>query len=1541
MNNKKRITTGLVGATLLCATNTVIVQAQENTTPTTVNVPVEPGQQQPNVELINAASTSTGNPLVDKLLENKNSPASKLGDYSTPGKSDAFISQFKKEAQLVAGTQGKPDLDGKKEFDFSQSTPAVKVAPDADARLFKVTPSAFVDPSGNSVLNFTFENPHIPTELSIKDAEKYKWTVPGKKEVEVSHYDENGDTYYETSTEDDYDNPVIDLPRFYFDVGADENKIVFREYPSEQGIFDENGNEKPVTAISTRLTKGKSIIGNKGNYLRVTESSSGITTSPGKGRYGYGASEMFNAGEYFEYEFPVNYSSRKDTANGGYTVTAPAKLVIDRRQEYGTPQRVETSEGDVTYSVPVKNTGNVAVGGYHITAPDGTKGKLDGKDVLQPGETGTLSVKYKAGADKDVALKVGAANLPEKTVTHVGKFVKLEWGNLLFAGNPVDPKTPVRVQADKQLVFQIEVTNTGNDSLTSIPVKLPNGEIYTAKQTIEPGKKTSVNVPYTPKKGETALIFTAVAPGQPEKEFTARINPQAAPTPKETTAPSQPTKPKDTTAPTQPKNTTSPAKPTPEQNKKLWDLGTLQITDPIEEGDSFKLPLSQLKNPSNGTWAGMFIVSEDGRFVRGLDDRDALVVASPGRNFPEGILNNEYTPADLDEYAGKKKQTFTIYTEVPNDIEKIRAGKLDFIKDFGTPVATFDYRLLNFVTDYENYFNPIEVKNNKGKSVDAANINLLPGDTFSPEFILKKNTEQERTFSEGFDIVAGKKPMRAAENEAGRFVSKDFVLTAPEKTGEEKVGYHFRPSGSDVYTLNRGEFTVRNVLKDDSKVPQVEIDGGIGGKIPGKPGEDTAISVKRADSWFNIDRACDANGKCYKVEDGKFKYTPTKEDLKTPKKFFLVNDVNLVVGKMDVPFDQRLTESKIEVTGKKEHTGYFGDSFKQEVIIHNYTEDVWKDATIYYRAKQNNGKYRVTSSYSVIFDEPLQPFESTTVTINVNPLDDGVDTYEGMLSLDNKKDTRDITDVVKFNLSKNPDTKENPAEDTSNAEKRDAIDVELNARFPTNRAPAVEVTVKPGDKLRYEVQNTGSTPMLNAKVIDSVVAVDNPDQEFILHPVPVNESFGGTLLPGQREVFVVEVPKHLDPKVEYHTKAEAIGEFPPRPGRGRDVVESVSYGDDPASVLIVSPREDVKKGHIVVSEGDSKNQYVRAKNPEGIEIVNTDMKKFSRTYKNPDGSIITVSPNEVIFEMEGSNLKYRQRGTNKILEQVMPDGTFKPFEADSKNLPSDVLRDPHLAKKDETENDFLVDYAGVHTTPTKEGDRRFIVNGFESIPYNFPYLKHNMANFYQDVVGSVEADAKRKYYSTFMTPSEPKNSVLVDNGRGGVVLTAAAAQTRGPGSYEEELDVFDRVSFTSHKVKVGYTIHPDGTASVDFIEAPEGMEFDVALYRPKGGAGDVFVDEQGRTHDGSGNKDTAMDRLRNRFAGKDAGSRNVPGESGQYSTDTEDTADEDGEKDETPFSGALAVTGVPAGLAATVLLALVSLLGAIVVMRRGRSGRGE
>ena len=1517
MNNKKRITTGLVGATLLCATNTVIVQAQEQ--PQATSAVAGSGVGEKLTSLITPA-TANVNDLVESMKETMGigrikepspsmmGPAGLVSVIKDPDTAKTFL----ETAQYVEGTQGEPDVSGKQDFVFDTTNPTVTLKPNDPARVAKVTPGAFVDPYGNAVLNMRVKNPTIPENVKIKDAVKFGWTKPGEKE----ECDDDGSC----NTVEDSFNPVVSIPNFrYYIHPGTGNENLFKD-ASNKYLINKDGSFTEAKSMDYTFTRGEGIV-RKGDFLALTQRHDST-----KEDFGVGVSKMFTVGETKEFDFPVTVS--RDTYPdkellGGFGVAGNAKLTINRTQEYGTPQRVETSEGDVMYSVSVKNTGNVAVGGYHITAPDGTKGKLEGKDVLQPGETGTLSVKYKTGADKDVALKVGAANLPEKTVTHVGKFAKLEWGNLLFAGNPVNPKTPIRVQADKQLVFQIGVKNTGNDSLTAIPVKLPNGEIYTAKQTIEPGKKTSINVLYTPKKGETDLSFTALAPGQPEKIFTAKIDPQT---------------PKATTAPTQPKDTASPAKPTPEQNKKLWDLGTLKITDPIEEGDSFKLPLKQLKNPSNDVWAGMFVVSEDGKFVKSLDDGDALAHAQPGRNFSNNMYN-DYTPSSLDEYTGKKKQTFTIYSGVPSRAKTLTKGQLDFVKDYGTPVATFDYQLLNFVTEYENYFLPVKVKDRYGKNIDKDNINLMPGDEFAAEFLLKKDKNQKRSFGSDLEVVKDGKATKLKNNGASRYGSKDFVLTAPEKTGKEKVEYHFKPAGDDVFTLNRGEFTVRNVLKDDSKVPQVEIDRGILGKLPGKPGEETVISVKKAASSGGIKRACDTDGKCYKVERGEFKYTPTKGDLKTPKKFFLVDDRNLVVGKMDVPFDQKLTESKIEATGKKEHTGYFGDSFEQELTIHNYTPGDLQAVSVLYRSKQNDGKYKNTSTHPVVFDTPLKSGESTTVTVNVTPQFEGVDTYAGVFALNVDPKAEDVTKEVTFNLSENPENTVEPDTDSETETQNTYIDVEVPLQTSSNRAPYVEVDVEPGKWIRYSLQNETIYAKINVKVTDKLIAKDGSGKEHVLNPVALDRNFDGTLLPGERVQFIAEVPDDLDPEGEYHTYAKAVGEVPPKVHYSSAI--DPDYEDDPASVAIISPIKD-KVSHIVVE--DPGTQYVTAKNPENIEIVSTDMRNVTRTYKNPDGSIITVSPNEITFEMEGSDLKYRHRGTNKFLEQVMPDGTFKLFRADdSGHLSFELITDPHVAKKNVKEDgSFQFDYVeGVHLVASKEGNRRFHVDGLDSIPWNFPYLKHNMADFYQDVVGAVEEDAEEKYFSTFMSPSEPENSVMVDNGRGGVVLTAAAAQTRGPGSYEEEFDVFDRITFTSQKVKVGYTIHPDGTASVDFIESPEGMEFDVSLYRPKGSESDVYVDEQGRTHDGSGNKDTAMDRLRNRFAGKDADSRSASDESGRVSDDAEDVDDEDEKKDETPFSGALAVTGVPAGAAATVLLALMSLLGALVVVRRGRSGRGE
>ena len=186
----------------------------------------------------------------------------------------------------------------------------------------------------------------------------------------------------------------------------------------------------------------------------------------------------------------------------------------------------------------MKNVGNVAVGGHSVTDPSGKKWYLEGdKTVLQPGETGSIAVKYNAGRDKDVTFTTSVSNQKDKTLTYKGQYAKITWGDLTFSGRKVDAKTPINVKANSQLLFQLEVTNTGNVPTSAITVKLPNGELFTTKQTAEPGKKTNINIPYTPAKGETNLTFTASFPGQENKTYTATINPENTPPTPTTTKP--------------------------------------------------------------------------------------------------------------------------------------------------------------------------------------------------------------------------------------------------------------------------------------------------------------------------------------------------------------------------------------------------------------------------------------------------------------------------------------------------------------------------------------------------------------------------------------------------------------------------------------------------------------------------------------------------------------------------------------------------------------------------------------------------------------------------------------------------------------------------------------------------------------------------------------------------------------------------------------------------------------------------------------------
>ena len=231
-----------------------------------------------------------------------------------------------------------------------------------------------------------------------------------------------------------------------------------------------------------------------------------------------------------------------------------------------------------------------------------------------------------------------------------------------------------------------------------------------------------------------------------------------------------------------------------------------------------------------------------------------------------------------------------------------------------------------------------------------------------------------------------------------------------------------------------------------------------------------------------------------------------------------------------------------------------------------------------------------------------------------------------------------------------------------------SVEKKVNARFASNADDPVKMAADNALSFTYEVENTGSAPMVNVSLAD-VVYEDGVDEEKCI-PVKVGEKrdgaqcyqldvkqpegFNGTLLPGQKVIFTADIPEGLKPGAKHHDAAEARGELPKRPNRGTQFDGEPDYGEDPSSELIISPRDNIKgNAHIIVDEGaplaqdvyavawNDKNGNAKQDPGEGVSgleitLVPTDGRPAVKGESNEDGNVRfeSASYGEYYFEIK-------------------------------------------------------------------------------------------------------------------------------------------------------------------------------------------------------------------------------------------------------------------------------------------------------------------
>ena len=810
------------------------------------------------------------------------------------------------------------------------------------------------------------------------------------------------------------------------------------------------------------------------------------------------------------------------------------EIVETPRQDLGSFEVVE-KPGSLSGSV--KDQDGKPVSGAKVVVDDGKGNRFetttDGNgdvnvDKLPAGDyTVTVEADGYNGAETSVTVKPGeSASFPEISLTP-----------------QPEPKPTTTSPA----------TTATKPTTTSAKPSTPKPTNTTTKPTTTSAK------PSTPKPTTSTTKTTTTKP-------TTSTSTKATTTQKTTsTSTSQPT--------AAPATTTAPSSTSKTDEKNPSIIGT--VTDP--EGNPLppskdkdgkpKPPTVTVKDKDGNQVGNPIEVDENGNFeVPALpEDGDYVVIVDA----PDGF--NDPKPQVVPVEKGKTSKLPPIKVDKPEiELDKnkpaAQPGSVHgwLVDDSNRPITGSDIKLVKKgVTDPEtgekfDYEVPIKV--------DADGYFVTPSIDFKYFPDGKADFDLEVTLPEGWpDVdVNGDKINRTVTVKSGESTPVEIKVEAPET--QSIVGRVDDGNGKAV----PGTVVVVTDPRGNSRVIPVEDDGSfeVDDVIPGV--HDVEI--------LTPGRGNDADPIKVPVRAG--------EDVELP-------DIHLTKNK-SLKLEKRVWGRDADNNGKIENedgelvddvmTVKDGEDLLYALIVTNTGDTPIKDIT-FDDPELEKRNIELTLPEGWTAESELAPGDSKVFSAKMKAPEDAFDfnnvaTASGVTSKGEKVSSLPDSAYTKF--------------------LRGAVSKKVNARFATNKDKPVKAEANSPLGFTYEVTNTGSTPMVNVSLTDIVYedGVDEDkcepakasdkteDSQCYDLDVKAPEDFDGTLLPGERVIFTAELPEGLKEGAKHHNAAEARGELPARPGRGDSYTGEPEYGEDPSSVLIISPKDNIKgNAHVVVSEG--------------------------------------------------------------------------------------------------------------------------------------------------------------------------------------------------------------------------------------------------------------------------------------------------------------------------------------------------------------------